>query len=54
MSATHAARAGTPQGTRGPIEGARDIARLAGLSAWRGLQEFYQGDDLTYAASVAY
>jgi len=30
------------------------IARLAGLSAWRGLVGFHQGDDLMYAASIAY
>ena len=33
---------------------ARDIARLAGLSFWRGLEGFYNGDNLTYAASIAY
>ena len=33
---------------------AQDIARLTGLSAWRGLQGFYNSDNLTYAASIAY
>jgi membrane protein len=33
---------------------ARDIGRLTGLSAWRGLQSFYHSDNLTYAASIAY
>jgi membrane protein len=31
-----------------------DLARLTGLSAWRGLQGFYRSDNLTYAASIAY
>ncbi len=29
-------------------------ARVVGVSAWRGLIGFYQGDNLTYAASIAY
>ncbi|MEP7308531.1 MAG: YihY/virulence factor BrkB family protein [Acidobacteriota bacterium] len=33
---------------------ATDIARWTGLSFWRGLQGFYESDDLTYAASIAY
>jgi membrane protein len=33
---------------------AGDIARLAGQSAWEGLDGFYHSDDLTYAASIAY
>lgn len=33
---------------------ARDFARLTGQSAWRGLEGFYDSDDLTYAASIAY
>ena len=33
---------------------ASDIARLTGLSAWRGLLGFYDSDNLTYAASIAY
>lgn len=33
---------------------ARRLARLTGLSAWRGFLSFYSGDNLTYAASVAY
>ena len=33
---------------------ARDIVRLTGLSCWRGLEGFYTGDNLTYAASIAY
>jgi membrane protein len=32
----------------------RDLARLTAASAWGGLQGFYSGDNLTYAASVAY
>ncbi len=31
-----------------------DIARLTGLSAWRGFLGFYDSDNLTYAASIAY
>jgi len=34
--------------------GVRDIATLAGLSAWHGFKGFYDSDDLTYAASIAY
>jgi membrane protein len=34
--------------------GARDVAMLSGLSAWRGVQGFYSSDNLTYAASIAY
>jgi len=33
---------------------ASDIARLTGLSFWRGFLGFYNSDDLTYAASIAY
>ena len=33
---------------------ARDILRLTGLSFWRGFEGFYNSDDLTYAASIAY
>ena len=33
---------------------AGDIARLTALSAWRGLEGFYNRDNLTYAASIAY
>jgi membrane protein len=33
---------------------ARAIARLTGRSAWRGLLGFYDSDNLTYAASIAY
>lgn len=33
---------------------ARDLAWLTGVSAWRGFLGFYNGDDLTYAASIAY
>ncbi len=36
------------------IARARRLARLTGLSAWRGLEGFYSGDNLTYAASIAY
>jgi membrane protein len=32
----------------------RELARLTGLSAWRGLLGFYTSDNLTYAASIAY
>ena len=32
----------------------RDLAWLTGASAWGGLLGFYQRDNLTYAASVAY
>jgi membrane protein len=30
------------------------MIRLAGLSFWRGLEGFYDSDNLTYAASIAY
>jgi membrane protein len=33
---------------------AREIAWLTGLSFWRGFLGFYSGDNLTYAASIAY
>ena len=33
---------------------ARAVLRLTGLSFWRGLEGFYNSDDLTYAASIAY
>jgi len=32
----------------------REIARLTGLSFWRGFLGFYNSDNLTYAASIAY
>jgi membrane protein len=38
----------------GVWRGARDVATLAGVSAWHGLKGFYDSDDLTYAASIAY
>ena len=33
---------------------ARKLALLTGLSAWRGFLGFYDSDNLTYAASIAY
>jgi membrane protein len=33
---------------------ARAIARLTALSFWKGFQGFYDSDNLTYAASIAY
>ena len=33
---------------------AGDLARLTGLSAWRGVIGFYNSDSLTHAASIAY
>ena len=33
---------------------ARELARLTALSAWRGFLGFYNSDNLTYAASIAY
>ena len=33
---------------------AGDIARLTAVSAWRGLEGFYNSDNLTHAASLAY
>jgi membrane protein len=33
---------------------ARDILRLTALSFWKGFQSFYDSDNLTYAASIAY
>jgi membrane protein len=32
----------------------RNVARLTGLSAWRGFTCFYNSDNLTYAASISY
>src|SRR4030095_9336446 len=32
----------------------RETWRITRLSAWRAVVEMYEGDDLTYAASVAY
>ena len=32
----------------------RDIGRLTALSFWRGFLSFYNSDNLTYAASIAY
>jgi membrane protein len=32
----------------------RDIAKLTGLSLWRGVLGFYNSDNMTYAASIAY
>jgi membrane protein len=32
----------------------RNVAWLTGTSAWTGLLGFFQGDNLTYAASIAY
>jgi len=32
----------------------RDLARLTAQSFWRGFEGFYQSDNLTYAASIAY
>jgi len=32
----------------------RDLARLSGLSFWRGLEAFYKSDNLSYAAGIAY
>ena len=38
------------------LAGARagEIARLSGVSLWRGFLGFYNSDNLTYAASIAY
>jgi membrane protein len=36
------------------VKRVRDLARRTGVSAWRGLLGFYQRDNLTYAASIAY
>ena len=33
---------------------AREIGRLTGLALWRGLIGFYNSDNFTYAASIAY
>jgi membrane protein len=32
----------------------RDLVRMTAASAWGGLAGFYRGDNLTYAASIAY
>jgi membrane protein len=39
---------------RALVRRCRDIAVLTGMSAWRGFQGFYNSDNLTYAASIAY
>jgi membrane protein len=39
---------------RAVVRRARDIVRLTGLSFWRGFEGFYNSDNLTYAASIAY
>jgi membrane protein len=39
---------------RGAARRARDIVLLTGLSFWRGFEGFYNSDNLTYAASIAY
>ena len=36
------------------VRSARDLALLTGLSAWRGFVGFYQSENLTHAASIAY
>ena len=36
------------------MQRARDVVRLTGLAFWRGFLGFYNGDNLTYAASIAY
>ena len=36
------------------VRPARDIAHLTALSTWRGVVGFYQSDNLTHAASIAY
>ena len=38
----------------GLLRRARDLTGLTARSAWRGFEGFYHGDDLTYAASIAY
>ena len=40
--------------TRGIGRSALDIARLTAISFWKGFQSFYDSDNLTYAASIAY
>ena len=39
---------------RATLRRIRDVLVLTGLSAWRGLLGFYDSDNLTYAASIAY
>jgi membrane protein len=36
------------------VRQAGEIARLTGVSLWRGFVGFYRSDNLTYAASIAY
>jgi len=36
------------------VKRVRELARLVVVSAWRGLLSFYEDDNLTYAASIAY
>jgi membrane protein len=36
------------------VRGAEAILKLTGLSLWNGFVGFYQSDNLTYAASIAY
>jgi membrane protein len=39
---------------RGARQRAGEIVRLSGLALWRGFLGFYNSDDLTHAASIAY
>jgi membrane protein len=52
--ASAATRPAPPRFVRRVADKTQTILRLTGLSAWRGFLEFYNGDDLTYAASIAY
>jgi membrane protein len=36
------------------VQRLRELVRLTALSAWRGFLSFYNSDNLTYAASIAY
>lgn len=48
------ARPGAPRLLRRALVKLQTIARLTALSLWRGFVGFYNGDDLTYAASISY
>jgi membrane protein len=39
---------------RGVAREARDLIQLTGLAFWRGLECFYDSENFTYAASIAY
>ncbi|MGE0449940.1 MAG: YihY/virulence factor BrkB family protein [Vicinamibacterales bacterium] len=39
---------------RAAVRVVRDVARLSGVALWHAFQSFFESDNLTYAASIAY